>query len=62
MQNATMTRTGDQLVITVDLSKGIGPSKSGKTILIAKTNGAESVPDSPDTKLNLQVYRYRSPA
>jgi hypothetical protein len=44
MQNVAMRVDGDKLVIEVDLSKEIGPSSSGKTILIASTEGNANVP------------------
>jgi hypothetical protein len=39
MKNVRMTVEGHKLTITVDLSKEFGPSASGKTILIASTEG-----------------------
>jgi hypothetical protein len=45
MKNVQMTVEGHRLTITVDLSKECGPSVSGKTILIASTEGNVSVPD-----------------
>ena len=37
MKNVEMTVEGKTLIIKVDLSKDFGPSKSGKTIIIAST-------------------------
>jgi hypothetical protein len=45
MKNVRMTVEGHRLTITVDLSKEFGPSASGKTIIIASTEGSVSVPD-----------------
>ena len=39
MKNVEMTVEGTKLTITVDLSKEFGPSASGKTIIIASTEG-----------------------
>ena len=39
-QNIDMKVDGDKLVITVDLKKRLGPSKSGKTQMIATTAGS----------------------
>jgi len=39
MKNVEMTQDGDILTIKVDLSKEFGPSSSGKTIIIASTEG-----------------------
>ncbi len=47
---------GHRLTITVDLSKEFGPSASGKTIIIASTEGSVSVPDREE-KVGLNVYR-----
>jgi len=51
-----MTVEGETLIIKVDLTKDFGPSKSGKTIIIASTEGNVSVPDR-DEKIGLNVYR-----
>ena len=56
--NANMTVKDKVLTITIDLSQDHGPSKSGKSIVIATTGGNISVPDyTPDTKIGLNVYR-----
>jgi hypothetical protein len=57
MQNVAMRVDGDKLVIEVDLSKEIGPSSSGKTILIASTEGNANAPGHEGMKLGLNVYR-----
>ena len=57
MKNIEMTVEGETLVIKVDLSKDFGPSKSGKTIIIASTEGNVSVPDR-EVKIGLNIYRY----
>jgi hypothetical protein len=56
MKNVQMAVDGNILTITVDLSKEFGPSSSGKTIIIASTEGNVSVPDR-DEKVGLNVYR-----
>jgi hypothetical protein len=56
MKNVNMKVDGDILVITVDLSKDFGPSNSGKSLVIATTEGNQSVPDS-DAKIGLNVYK-----
>lgn len=45
------------LTIKVDMSKELGPSASGKTILIGSTRGAVKVDGTEDVKLNLSVYK-----
>jgi hypothetical protein len=44
------------LTITVDLSREFGPSKSGKTIIIASSEGNQLVFGSEE-KIGLNVYR-----
>ncbi len=45
MKNVQMTVDGSILTIQVDLSKEFGPSSSGKTIIVASTEGDVAVPD-----------------
>ncbi len=56
MQNVVMTVKGDTLTITVDLAKTLGPSGSGKSILIASTEGAVTIPGRSE-KIGLNVYK-----
>ena len=58
MKNMAMQVVGNKLVIEVDLSQEAGPSKSGKTILIATTEGNAACPGREDIKVGLNVYRY----
>ena len=44
MQNVEMKLIGSKLVIEVDLSKSFGPSKSGKTVMVASTQGNTEIP------------------
>jgi len=57
MKNVDMKVEGDLLTITIDLSRDFGPSKSGKTIIIASTEGNKSVPGK-EHKIGLNVYKY----
>jgi hypothetical protein len=57
MKNVEMKVEGDRLVITVDLSKEFGESKSGKSITIASTDGNVSVPGREEIKIGVNVYR-----
>jgi hypothetical protein len=57
MQNITVNVEGNKLVLTVDLSQEIGPSSSGKTTLIASTEGNANVPGHEGVKVGLNVYR-----
>jgi hypothetical protein len=54
-RNMTITVDGDTLTIVVDLSKELGDSKSGKTVLIASSGGNKVVRD--DIKMGLNVFR-----
>ncbi len=57
MKNVEMKLEGDILTIKVDVTKEFGPSSSGKTIIIATTEGNISVPEKDDVKIGLNVYR-----
>jgi len=56
MQNVDMKLDGDTLVIRVDLAKRLGDSKSGKTVLVATTEGNVKVPGSKEIQIGLNVY------
>ena len=47
---------GNILTIKVDLSKEYGPSASGKTTIVATTEGNITVPER-DEKVGLNVYK-----
>lgn len=57
MKNCDMKLDGNILTITVDLSKEFGKSSSGKSIIIASTEGNVPVPDKEDVKIGLNIYR-----
>lgn len=57
MKNVEMSVVDNILTIKVDLAKEFGPSSSGKTIIIASTEGNISIPDCEDKKVGLNVYR-----
>lgn len=56
MKNVEMILEGTMLTIKVDLTKEFGPSASGKTTIIASTEGNVTVPGR-DEKIGLNVYR-----
>ena len=56
MTNVTMDVKGTILTLTVDLSKRNGPSASGKTHIVASTQGNAPVPGQPDIKVGLNVF------
>jgi hypothetical protein len=56
MKNVSMKVDGNILTIQVDLSKNFGPSNSGKTTVIATTEGNQSVEGREEVKVGLNVY------
>lgn len=59
MKNVELTVDGTMLTIKVDLSKDFGPSSSGKTIIIASTEGNISIPDREE-KIGLNIYKKKA--
>jgi hypothetical protein len=58
MKNIKTQVNGSILTITVDLSKDFGPSNSGKSIVIASTEGNVDVEGSQKgIKMGLNIYR-----
>lgn len=57
MKNVDMKLEGNTLTIRVDISKDFGPSSSGKTIIIASSEGNRPIPGKEDIKIGLNVYR-----
>jgi len=57
MRNVEMKVEHGKLIVTVDLTKELGPSASGKSVMIATTEGNTDVPGAPDVKIGLNVYR-----
>lgn len=60
MKNVEMKVEGNILTITVDLSLAFGPSASGKTIIIASTEGNISIPDDEEKKIGLNIYKKKA--
>ena len=58
-QNVSVTVSGSKLTIEVDLAVNLGPSSSGKSIMIASTGGNVpcSVPGSKPVSIGLNIYR-----
>lgn len=59
MKNVDMKLDGNILTITVDLSKEFGPSASGKTTIVASTEGNVSVLDREE-KIGLNIYKKKA--
>lgn len=57
MKNVEIKVEGNSLVIKVDLTKEFGPSSSGKTIIIASSEGNQSVPGRDGIKFGLNAYK-----
>ena len=58
MKNVSMSTKDNILTIKVDLSQEFGPSKSGKTTIIASTDGNAPVPDF-DGRLSMTVHKQK---
>lgn len=54
--NVAVNVTGTTLTITIDLSQTHGVSSSGKSIIVASTNGNQTIPGT-DTKIGLNIYK-----
>ena len=56
VKNVEMSVEGAILTIKVDLSQTFGKSSSGKSTIIASTEGNQSVPGRESVKIGLNVY------
>ncbi|MDH4193820.1 MAG: hypothetical protein OEY80_02720 [Nitrospirota bacterium] len=59
MKNVELTVDGTMLTIKIDLSKDFGPSSSGKTTIIASTEGNVSIPGREE-KIGLNIYKKKA--
>ncbi len=50
---------GKTLHLEIDLTRELGPSKSGKTTIIATTAGNKEIPGADGAVIGLNVYRRR---
>jgi len=57
MKNIETSVDGDVLTLKIDMSKDFGPSKSGKTIIIASSEGNVAIPGSEEMKMGLNIYK-----
>jgi hypothetical protein len=57
MENVAMEVKGTKLIITVDMAKNVGKSKSGKSTVVGSTQGNVSVPGYEDVKVGVNVYK-----
>ena len=58
MKNVDVTLKGGKIHIVIDPNERFGKSKSGKTDIVASTEGATKVPGMEKIYLNLTVYTY----
>ena len=58
MKNVKMRVEGNILTITIDLTQDFGKSTSGKTTIIASTEGNQALPPpNEQIKVGLNVYK-----
>ena len=57
MKNIKMENKANKLVLEIDLTKNFGRSKSGKSIIIATTEGNVSIEGADNIKLGLNCYK-----
>lgn len=58
MDNVKIEVKDNKAIITIDLTKDFGLSKSGKTIVVATTRGNVPIPGAEDIRLGLNCYKY----
>jgi len=60
MKNVNIKVEGSQIIITLDGSREFGRSKSGKTIIVASTEGNKVIqlPSGEEVRIGLNVYKY----
>ncbi len=58
LKNVSMKQEGTKLVIEVDLSQDFGKSKSGKSTIIASTEGNQSIETGDEVVyIGLNIYK-----
>lgn len=58
MTNVSVKTDGNTIIITIDATQDLGPSKSGKTTMVASTNG-NIVVETPSGAVTLGVNAYK---
>ena len=56
-KNIEATVKDGKLTLVIDLSKNFGLSGSGKSIIIASSEGNQSAPGNAEIKIGLNVYK-----
>jgi hypothetical protein len=59
MRNVKLSQKGNILTVEIDLSKTLGPSKSGKTMLIATTEGNQQI-ENTAAMIGINCYKSRA--
>ena len=59
MKNIEIKVDGNTITITADLTQEFGLSSSGKSIIVASTDGSVSIPGHEHIKIGVNVYRPR---
>ena len=57
MKNCDLKLVGNILTITIDISKDFGIEASGKSVIVASTEGYVPLPKKDDMKIGLNVYK-----
>ena len=57
MKNVSMSVKNSTLTITIDLGQDFGPSTSGKTKIVATSEGNADVPGHPGVKVGVNVFK-----
>jgi len=56
-KNISYAIDGNNLVLTIDMSQDFGDSKSGKTTIVASTEGNKQI---GDVRVGINVYKYKA--
>lgn len=56
MRNVDMSVKENVLTIKINLAERLGPSNTGKTIIVASTDGGVPVPGSKEIKIGINAY------
>ena len=57
MKNCGIKLTGSILTITTNITRDFGKEPSGKSIIVASTEGYVPIPKKDDVKIGINVYK-----
>jgi hypothetical protein len=60
MANAQLKLVGNILTVSTDLTKELEDSKSGKTVIVGKTEGDTLMVDDKKYGVTMTVYRFKT--